>query len=222
MEFCKQCNFMLYTKLSPEDKDTANSPLKLSYYCKNCGYTEFVEDTNKTVYKRNYENDFIADKILNNKYSIYDSALPRLNLKCVNTGCITNQCNISKNNTLFYNEVPEDISDNDLIENVKQILHAANLDSSEVDVENDLSILRVQLTMFALIINKENIKTDTIKAAFEKGVSKLKETNKLKNITNYDKFKMPKNEVLYIKYDPDNMKYLYQCVNCGTSWFGNN
>jgi hypothetical protein len=213
---------MLYTKLSPEDKDKANSPLKLSYYCKNCGFTEFVEDTNKTVYKRNYENDFIADKILNNKYSIYDSALPRLNLKCVNTTCITNQENINQDNTLFYNEVPEDISDEELIANVKQILNALNLDSSEVDVENDFTILRLQLTMFALIINKEDIKRDTIKAAFKLGVSKLEKTDKLVNITNYDKFEKPKNEVLYIKYDPDNMKYLYQCVNCGTSWFGNN
>ena len=28
----------------------------------------------------------------------------------------------------------------------------------------------------------------------------------------------PKKEVLYLKYDPINMKYLYMCVNCGTSW----
>ena len=25
-------------------------------------------------------------------------------------------------------------------------------------------------------------------------------------------------EVMYVKYDPENMKYIYICVNCGTSW----
>ena len=35
-------------------------------------------------------------------------------------------------------------------------------------------------------------------------------------------FDAPTSEVLYIKYDPNDMKYLYMCVNCSTSWQGNN
>ena len=31
-------------------------------------------------------------------------------------------------------------------------------------------------------------------------------------------YKKPEKEVLYIKYDPMNMKYLYLCAVCGTSW----
>ena len=46
--------------------------------------------------------------------------------------------------------------------------------------------------------------------------------NLLNGIEIDDEFKKPEREVLYIKYDPENMKYLYMCVNCGTSWLGNN
>ena len=28
----------------------------------------------------------------------------------------------------------------------------------------------------------------------------------------------PNKEILYLKYDPTNMKYLYLCAVCGTSW----
>ena len=50
---------------------------------------------------------------------------------------------------------------------------------------------------------------NTLKIYYEKFSLKINE------------FKIPESEVLYIKYDPDNMKYLYMCVNCSTSWKGN-
>ena len=63
MEFCPECNFMLYTKLSHEIDGDESSALKLFNYCKNCGHQSGVISDNKSVYKRNYENDFIADNL---------------------------------------------------------------------------------------------------------------------------------------------------------------
>ena len=65
---------MLYTKLK-DTSEVEGAHHQLFDYCKNCGY-ENVENLNKSVYKRNYENDYTADKIISNKYTIYDSALP--------------------------------------------------------------------------------------------------------------------------------------------------
>ena len=31
-------------------------------------------------------------------------------------------------------------------------------------------------------------------------------------------YTQPQKEVLYLKYDKINMRYLYICANCGTSW----
>ena len=213
MEFCPKCNFMLYTKLSHEIEDDDSSPLKLFNYCKNCGYQNEVEDDNKSVYKRNYENDFIADKILSNKYTIYDSALPRLNLKCVNDQCITNHSEMNDDNTVYIKNVPEEFEDEQFTSEFNQLLLE--------HMENILDIKRIQLTIAAVIL-----KGDTNKEEFSEKIriiiDGLDETSSLKGIEIDSDFKKPNREVLYIKYDPENMKYLYMCVNCGTSWLGNN
>lgn len=36
--------------------------------------------------------------------------------------------------------------------------------------------------------------------------------------TNHDSTKKEPTEVIYIRYDEDNMKYLYMCVTCDTVW----
>lgn len=213
MEFCPQCNFMLYTKLSHEIDGDDTSPLKLFNYCKNCGYQNEVETDNKSVYKRNYENDFIADKILSNKYTIYDSALPRLNLACVNNDCITNHDEINNDNTIYIKDIPEELEDQDFNDQI-------NVEFSDL-MENISSIKRVQLTMAAVILNEGVDKTE-FNTKLSTKISQIDDTSSFKNISVDNTFKKPNREVLYIKYDPENMKYLYMCVNCGTSWLGNN
>ena len=59
---------------------------------------KLIEDIGKKILKEYefsvirsyYKNDFIVDRILKNKYTVYDSTLPRLNTKCKNKFCITN------------------------------------------------------------------------------------------------------------------------------------
>ena len=38
------------------------------------------------------------------------------------------------------------------------------------------------------------------------------------NPITFEEYSPPNKEVLYIKYDINNMKYLYMCTVCGTSW----
>ena len=71
MEFCEQCQFMLYTKLEDKGKNSEGKDcLKLMNYCKNCGYEKERDATNESIYERNYQKNFIADKLLSNKYTI--------------------------------------------------------------------------------------------------------------------------------------------------------
>ena len=37
-------------------------------------------------------------------------------------------------------------------------------------------------------------------------------------ITNSEDKEKPPSEVIYMRYDDENMKYLYLCVNCNTNW----
>ena len=198
MQFCPQCNFMVYTKLSNEEGD-GNEPTLINY-CKNCSWTGVLENTEQAIYKRNYENDFIADRILNNKYTIYDNALPRLTIGCVNEKCLTN-ITINNASTFIINNLPETIDDSDIEQLLKE---------SEGEISNKT---RLRLTSIAITAINEDSKN-----------SLMQKYNNMEfdnNILTTEQYKKPDNEVLYIKYDPENMKYLYMCVNCGSSWQGN-
>ena len=120
MNFCKNCNFMLYKKLANEEKSTVcnvskeSKTCQLYEYCKNCGYEKDITDEEVSVYKRNYKNNFVIDKIIKNKYIVYDNTLPRLNIDCKNERCISNEyfSHLNKNNCLIINNIPENITDN--------------------------------------------------------------------------------------------------------------
>ena len=86
MQFCPQCKFMTYTKLNCNE-----SPPILENYCKNCGWKGVKDISSKAIYKRNYKEDYIAEKVLSNKYTIFDVSLPRVEYDCINPECATNR-----------------------------------------------------------------------------------------------------------------------------------
>ena len=210
MNFCCKCNFMLYTKLkdTSEEEEVVNH--KLFNYCKNCGFESEVESLNKSVYKRNYENDYIADKIISNKYTIYDSALPRLNIDCVHSNCITNISDVEFGEMIFIKDVPEHLDDDQFAEEITSVLGNENIEE----------IKRIQLTIAG--IKPKSISKEQLITLVKEKIAGLDSDSIISNIELDNDFNKPSKEVLYIKYDPENMKYLYMCVNCGASWQGNN
>lgn len=193
MEFCPKCNFMVYTKL-----DKSQDIPSLSHYCKNCGWENVIQDTKGPVYQRNYEEDHIADKALSNKYTIFDVTLPRVQYDCVNPKCATIVDNESEKSFTISN-IPADLTDEEF----------QNLFSDVQDKIADTP-KRVKLTSAIVKCNTIGDK-NTLKDIFNQ---KIIDEQK---ITTSD-YKKPEKEVLYIKYDPMNMKYLYLCAVCGTSW----
>ena len=84
MEFCSDCNSLLYTK-HIGDGDSKN----LSYYCKLCNKQmgTILEKKNHTIYSSEYQKDNLTKTNAIIKYAKYDYTLPRLNIDCNSDEC---------------------------------------------------------------------------------------------------------------------------------------
>lgn len=239
MNFCENCNFMLYKKLQGSD-DCKGIPenskvCHLIEYCKNCGYEKPVVEDNTSVYKRTYQSNFAIDNIVKNKYIVYDNTLPRLLIDCKNKNCITSEHYnyLNYTNSIIVGNIPENITNAD----IKDLLTGFSTDSmTETLQDRDyvqtingfrMHFKRIRLCEIIVYYTHENISDEsniellqTINTSFKEYIEtfdvkeKFGQTEKL-YLENYKKYNK---EVLYVKYDPQNMKYLYMCVNCGTSW----
>jgi len=293
MNFCPECNFLLYKNLKSSTDSgtppTSEEAIKETYesilspdmskcalveYCKNCGYETKVVENNISVYKRNYQNDFIVDRILKNKYTIYDSTLPRLDIKCKNAHCITHKSAVeaSADNSIIINNIPEHLTKEEITNILEEytfgtISKIVSPDKDYIKTINGYNMFAKRIKLCQVIVYFENMvkkkrkktgnkkkKSDKSSIGSKKTESKVSalsvvdEESKesvseiLTNFKEYieaytlnikspntddiillkqfrtEPFKLPNNEIIYIKYDPDNMKYLYMCVNCGESW----
>lgn len=195
MEFCPKCKFMVYTRMTKND---LGEP-QLNHFCKNCKWESKITDTDDPIYIRNYKTDFIADKALSNKYTIYDVTLPRVELDCVNKNCAT-VADIDTENTLLIHNIPPDYTDEQFTDIFK-----------EVELAEQPKRVKLSSALVTCVPGKKQ----DISSIF---------TNKLvdNNILSVEPYSKPDKEVLYIKYDPTNMRYLYLCAVCGASWKKNN
>jgi DNA-directed RNA polymerase subunit M/transcription elongation factor TFIIS len=189
MNFCPVCKFMVYTKLA---EDTT----KLSKYCKNCGWSGDIDKLDKCVYSHNYSDDFIAQRMISNKYTLYDPTLPRVSsIKCINDSCMTNKVGL---------------------ENALKISIPQSVDTETVT--NEIVKLGVKSVEIFRINNKSMGITFANKEDLESGKTLINlleiegEKVKISELTKVDR------EIIFIKFDNSNMKYLYMCSTCGTSW----
>ena len=199
MNFCENCDFMLYTRLDQEKTGLIN-------YCKNCGNENTYShdsDGRICVYKKNYSNDYLAKKAFANKYTKYDPTLPRINnIECVNPKCLTNvdfdiskSLYISKTNNAKFTE-----------DNIDTILSKLSVDKSALEYNlllNDNQLL--------LITFKDDTSLDDL-------VNSDLEISPEFNVKIYKVLEKIQREIIFIKYDSINLKYLYLCSTCNTSW----
>ena len=105
-----------------------------------------------------------------------------------------------------------------------------NLDDSDYIKTIDgikFNFKRIRLCSLVIYYSHDNLsdpgileKIKTINKEFTKFIisDKIKTTFDLDENLEVEEYNKINKEVLFVKYDPDNMKYLYMCVNCGTSW----
>jgi DNA-directed RNA polymerase subunit M/transcription elongation factor TFIIS len=189
MNFCPVCKFMVYTKLA---EDTS----KLTKYCKSCGWSGEIDKLDKCVYSRNYSDDFIAQRMISNRYTIYDPTLPRVSsIKCINDNCMTNKVGLE--NSLKFS-IPQFLGTEVIISELEKI-GLKSIENFRINNKN----------MGVIFENKEDLETGKSLLSsleFEGEKVKISELSKVER------------EIIFIKFDNNNMKYLYMCSTCGTSW----
>ena len=188
MNFCPKCQFMVYTKLNSDKKGLIN-------YCRNCSWEgEYIhEQDNVCVYTKNYSNDFKALQSVTNKYILHDPTLPRIsNIECINENCATNLKINSELSVKITSEHELEKTDlNDLLQ------------------ENEFNLETVNLLQ---LNSNEYIVTFSDKDSMDRLL--LLQDSEF-TVSPYEK---PNREIIFMKYDNANLKYLYMCSTCRTTW----
>jgi len=194
MKFCLECHNMYYLKVSDVEGEISNT---LIYYCRNCGHEDSNIDEESICVSdmqlKRSEQNFTH---IVNDYTKYDPTLPRINsIKCPNQDCDSNTMNGGGSGSY---------SGSAKKKSLKKHLDSANKSAADAmasaaDAEKILNEIEKQ---------EEEI---------EKEEGKTKSSLADNQIMDYDSTKANR-EVLYIRYDDVNMKYVYVCVHCNTTW----
>ena len=70
MEFCDDCDSILFLKSSVSDDDDVSS--KLIYECKLCSFTKDTKPEDTCIYTRDHSGEYLSYKILTNPYICED------------------------------------------------------------------------------------------------------------------------------------------------------
>ena len=221
MNFCENCNFMLYKRLKGDNEEcntvsVSSMDCKLEEYCKQCGFVKAIKNDCISVYKRNYQNTFAIDKILENKYIVYDNTLPRISMDCKNKECITHTVHILPKNS----RIIEDINENNSEEELYNMFSGFSFGEETVEsgkspgyikTINNVQVYfkRLRLCKAIIYLIGDEPDDETINTIFSKFNEYLIEYSSSNNLVEYLEVKpyIPVDkEVLYIKYDPENMK----------------
>ena len=101
MEFCENCDNMLYTRIVRTDTEGQEEPLdetteQLTYFCRCCGNTkDNIKKTTSSIYSINFNTDNIKKQFMINPYTFDDPTLPKATgIKCPNKNCPSKTPNI--------------------------------------------------------------------------------------------------------------------------------
>ena len=196
MHFCSECQNMYYLKIS-DDKNGDT----LIYYCRNCGHEDTsltsqsicVSETQLKSGERQYTH-------MVNEYTKYDPTLPRINtIKCPNQTCASNGDKKSS-------------SEKSKVSIEKEEVQTGGMDkksTKKITVKKSKTAGAETTAAESLV---ENVQTsDAATAEPDTRVKAISVETKI-NTTKSER------EVIYIRYDDVNMKYVYVCAICDMMW----
>jgi DNA-directed RNA polymerase subunit M/transcription elongation factor TFIIS len=223
MKFCQKCGSLYFLKKATNDK--------LIYDCRNCGTQEPRNISDNCSYQSDIEKkEYMTYQRSKNPDVIRDPTLPRLsNVKCINGKCLTNQqlrqlvlvnsinCRLTELKR-YLEELAE--SPIELIDiNAKDITEFGEIHTSI----GNYSILEKEI----LLTNPIKLLVFQNSLVFKKVVDNLLSNNGsnlipdeyiIDNNNNVPILSEILREIISIKYDEINMKYMYICSTCGSSW----
>ena len=187
---------------------------KLNLVCKICGFQKLYDKQDKCIYAKNYQSDYLSFKTVSNRFVHLDPTLPRVNnINCPNKECDTNKKAIDFQNTYIVKNIPYYIYD-DLVTKIDQYTKSEFQEELfkpynfqlKTDIKKDNLIIKV-------IIPADSVAPKVSVSLIKKLISKIELKNKEEELSelvkNVKPYKKPKNEVVFIKYDSNHMKYLY-------------
>jgi DNA-directed RNA polymerase subunit M/transcription elongation factor TFIIS len=164
----------------------------LVYKCKNCDFKLEEKNPFGCIYSNTNNTSFLTHTSINNSYLKYDPTLPRINtMKCINDKCVSN--------TEFTNLF--------ILSNLN--IHSFNFDDrlEELKSKYNIEIIKDGLEKYTRIVLLKNIdQRENLELSIKEWHSYFKFNNVIKPL------------VIFIKYDPENLKYIYICNYCNTSW----
>ena len=193
--FCPKCSNMLYETV--EDN-------KLLHVCNACSYQNEILDKAPSVYKKFYTQEFLTDSFATNPYTHLDPTLPRLrNKKCINADCETHtQLNLFECKYITIDDLKKEMPE---LSNIQHIKTLNSFENHWLGTADKLP--------FALDAESLETKDDTVNASdFHERKNTKREYRNDYLCRKYE------NDIIYIKYDNANMKYMYICCCCQTSW----
>jgi DNA-directed RNA polymerase subunit M/transcription elongation factor TFIIS len=204
---------MYYLKIREEDGGNS-----LNYYCRNCGH----EDTTLTAEAicvsetqlRRSEQKYTH---MVNEYTKFDPTLPRINtIKCPNQECSSNaDANVGSNNGIDVQAVGVfNGGDNGVDEAIEEQAGGAG-EKKTVTTKAATAAANKKKTAKTLLKEAEEEKKEAEKSAKETKtlIEKAEKSVQKKTVSLVNN-----REVIYIRYDDINMKYVYLCVHCDTTW----
>ena len=192
MKFCSECHNMYYLKISDVEGEISNT---LIYYCRNCG-NEDESIGEETICVSDIELKRSEQKYTNmvNEYTKYDPTLPRINtIKCPNQDCASNTMSGGAGSGTGTGSSKKAAT----AKTLKTYVDSANKSAAEA----------LASAKAAEEIEKEIEKQEQLDLAENEVMSNDTSSNSKTN-----------REVIYIRYDDINMKYVYVCVHCNTTW----
>ena len=225
MHFCSECHNMYYLKIS-DDKNGDT----LIYYCRNCGHEDTtltaqsicVSETQLKSGERQYTH-------MVNEYTKYDPTLPRINtIKCPNQACASNgdkrsSADKGKEVSIEKEEVAAAAANTSEEEELGQSGGAGEQSSKKptkkITVKKSKTVPPAAAAPAAESLVEKDPTPEAAAVVAEAVVAEEPDT-RVKAISVATKINTgnSEREVIYIRYDDVNMKYVYVCAICDMMW----
>ena len=201
MKFCSECHNMYYLKISDVEGIISNT---LIYYCRNCG-NEDASLGEETICVSDIQLKRSEQKYTHivNEYTKYDPTLPRINsIKCPNQECVSNAMSGGGGTS------KKTATATATAKSLKKYVDSATKSAADAMA----SAKESEKTLKAIELQVADAQAQADDAEDED------EAQKKSSLAENESGTKTNREVMYIRYDDINMKYVYVCVHCNTTW----
>jgi DNA-directed RNA polymerase subunit M/transcription elongation factor TFIIS len=208
MQFCSECHNMYYLKISDEDGNIGDT---LIYYCRNCGHEDTTLSTsNICVSDMQLLSSEKKYTHIVNEYTKFDPTLPRINtIKCPNQECSSNGFAGGVGKSATAEEKASKAATKAAEKASKAAEKASKAAEKAASKAGPSKKGQTKKTGLSQVL-EEQAQAEMEATIAAEDAEQAQAQNETSGENN--------REVIYIRYDDTNMKYVYLCVHCDTTW----